>query len=227
LILSLVSWQDYSFTKSFAYALNECIDCLFIVDFNIDSAVKLHSAVQGVFGCKIDNIALAHATGAKHMQDTVVFADILNDVFDDKISSDEHIGVQHLFELIVAVHISLNLKHAFLSIIEQAVIQIVIVDLLDTLLIDIRSLSYFIIITWIIRCRISFIVGLSFLGLFILDFSLLPLLLKVPLDDHELLSFIMRDLGTAATYLNCLLHSAIVQNLPIEDVKFKGLHFRI
>ena len=96
LILSLVSWQDDPLAQSFAYALNESIYRLFIVDFNIYSPVKLHSTIQGIFGCKIDDIALAHATRAEDVEYTVVLTDILNDVFDDKISSNQHICVKHL-----------------------------------------------------------------------------------------------------------------------------------
>jgi hypothetical protein len=52
------------------------------------------------------------------VQDAMMFTDILYDIFDDKVPSNQHVGVKHLLELIEAVHISLNFKHSFLSIFE-------------------------------------------------------------------------------------------------------------
>jgi hypothetical protein len=42
------------------------------------------------------------------MQKPVIFTDELDNILDDKVSADQHIEVDHLFELIVAVHVSLD-----------------------------------------------------------------------------------------------------------------------
>ena len=75
------------------------------------------------------------------MEDAVLFTNILNNVFDDKISPNQHICVKHLLELVVTIHITLHFKHTLLSVLEQGMVQIVIVYLLDSLLINISSLS--------------------------------------------------------------------------------------
>ena len=162
-----------------------------------------------------------------YVENAVMLADVLDDIFNNKVSANKHICVKHLFELVIAIHISLNFKHALFTIVEQPIIQIVIVYLFDILFIDLRGLHHFIIITCIFRCSVSLFVRLSLFSLFILDFGIFSLLLKISLDNHELLSLIMRDFRTAATYFGCLLHGASVEDLPIEDVKLKCLKFSV
>ena len=143
--------HNLNFTQPFANSLNQYTHSFFIFNLDINSTFELNTTIQGIFCSEIYYITLAHSSTAMDMEKAMRFAYFLDNIFNNSISTNEHISINHLFKLIIRVHISSHFQHTLLSISKQLKLKEIFITFFNLLDILISQQVY-------VRCVDNFIV---------------------------------------------------------------------